>query len=85
MFLLTTVPLTATTVPSGLRAVSSLALALGFMALKTFAAMSTITFILNTAIRDRCHNAEKPGRQSTLPPRRNTSREMKFETDVDTL
>jgi hypothetical protein len=62
-----------------------LALALGFTALNTFTATLTITFIQNTAIKDRCHNAEKLVRRNTLPPHPRTSREMKFETAVDTL
>ena len=70
---------------SGLPAVSSLALVLGFMALNTFTATLTITFIPNTAIRVHCRNAEKLVRRNTLLPRPRTSREMKFETDVDTL
>ena len=61
-----------------------LALALGFMALNTFMATLTITIIPNTATRDRCRNAEKLVRRNTLPQRPRTSREMKFETDVDT-
>jgi hypothetical protein len=54
------------------------------MAQNIFAATLTITFIPNMATRGRCHNAEKLVRRNALLQHQHTSRETKFETDVDT-